>query len=40
MLIDSVKLNSVPCKEKKKKKCGGGSFRKGKGQFHPLIRDS
>lgn len=39
MLIDSVKLNSVPCKEKKKKS-GGGSFRKGKGQFHPLIRDS
>lgn len=38
MLIDSVKLYSVPCKVKKKK--GEGSFRKGKGQFHPLIHDS
>lgn len=38
MLIDSVKLNSVPCKEKKKP--GWGFFRKGKGQFHPLIHGS
>lgn len=33
MLIDSVKLNSVPCKEKKKKKCGGVLLGKGKVSF-------
>lgn len=31
MLIDSVKLNSVPCKEKKS--LGGGSLGKGKASF-------
>lgn len=33
MLIDSVKLNSVPCKEKKKKSVGGVLLGKGKVSF-------